>query len=160
MPIWNGSTTGLTQAEAEAAAAAAITAANLPSDLGVEAACTSALDVKFPRIPNTSFGPFGGTPLTGSTSYAIIAATTDYYGVLYGVIITASAPCNIRFKSSGGANLGANHNLIAGVPFSPSAMLPVQSLYRSNLDEGITLAVSDAGVTLQITFWGGLVYGF
>lgn len=195
MSIRNTTGSGITQAQAQAACSAAITAANLPdsadvetacdasiasaalataTDLAtlqtsvdglpdatsIETACTAALDTKFPRIPNTNFGPYGGTPLTGSLTYVLIAATPDYYGAVYGVIVTADQPCSIGFISSGGAALGGVHNLIAGVPFSPSAMLPVQSLYRSNLEEGITITCSSTLATLVVTYWGALVYAF
>jgi hypothetical protein len=163
------------EVDAEGGAAAAIAAASLPSAadvataVGAQAACAAAIDAKLGdiaaavavEVPDASViealvsppatGPFKAGPLTGSTSYVILAAVPGQVHTLYGYKIAATNKGAVATWVSGVTDLTAPFN----VPNGDTAVLAPGS--RKSLvcgtNEALVLEVTDPTATVDITYW-------
>jgi hypothetical protein len=110
MPIWNGGTGGLTQAEAQAACEAAIIAENLPSQAEVQVACEAAIvaagiptDVEVQQACEDALTASIGTALVTSAQVQTAASAS----------ITAAAGVAIPTVVQNQAGLATAANLAA-----------------------------------------------
>lgn len=134
-----------------ATAVAAPSAATIAAAVAAPSAATIAASVGSLLNPANT-GPTKVSPMTGATSYQILAASGGNTHVLYGYKISTDAKsATVTWKSNGvtltdAHAVEANNSLVV----SPGS----REVIRSAASQDLTLDVSDATATITLTYWG------